>query len=392
MQFVQLKRQRQIAARHQLFKMRFDQRKQHFTHLFPALQATPGTYLQRHMDKGVIMFTVGHLPGIQPVGAAADAAEREDARGGQRLVDFGEQPRQVGLLADVVGAFSNKVRHGGSLGGQGENGVNLAGAGAGEQLGEKLHLAVVFVPAEHPQQHHRVVHVALAVAVVGVLRQHAAEFFELALAPELYHPFVHLAVELAGVAVHPFLRALVVNKAVRQRAAGEHRHGTVVFFDGADDGLAQPAAVGEVVNRAKRRDGDHFEVLIRVHVAHRYQRAVLQLEARNVVRFGAHAELHRLVGNQLAKFRVAVVVVGHVANKVRQLVAGVDAREMVRTVDVIGAVHQPVGVEHDDGVHAQLAAALTDLFMPVDGALTAAVVFARQLGEVHRWHVGDFCC
>lgn len=111
----------------------------------------------------------------------------------------------------------------------GENGVDLAGAGAGEQLGEKLHLAVVFVPAEHAQQHHRVVHVALAVAVVGVLRQHAAEFFELTLAPQLHHALVHLSVELPGVAVHPFFRALVVDKAVRQRAAGEHRHGAVIF-------------------------------------------------------------------------------------------------------------------------------------------------------------------
>ena len=132
-------------------------------------------------------------------------------------------------------------------------------------------------------------------------------------------------------------------------------------------------------------------MFIRVHVAHRHQRAVLQLEARDVVRFGAHAELHRLVGDQLAERRVAVVVVGHVADKVRQLVAGVDARKMVRTVDVVRAVHQPVGIEHDDGVHAQLAAALADLFMPVDGRLAAAVVFPRQLGEVHRRNVGDFC-
>ena len=124
-------------------------------------------------------------------------------------------------------------------------------------------------------------------------------------------------------------------------------------------------------------------MLIRVHVAHRHQRAVLQLEARDVVRLGAHAKLHRFVGDQLAEFRVAVVVVGHVANKMRQLVAGVDARKMVRAVDVIRAVHQPVGVEDDNGVHAQLAAALADLFMPVDGRLAAAVVFARQFREIH---------
>ncbi|CSE41765.1 Uncharacterised protein [Shigella sonnei] len=58
-------------------------------------------------------------------------------------------------------------------------------------------------------------HIAFAVAVVGVLRQHIAELFELAFAPQLHHALVHLAVELAGVAVHPFFRTLIVNKAVR---------------------------------------------------------------------------------------------------------------------------------------------------------------------------------
>ena len=56
------------------------------------------------------------------------------AGGGQRLVDFGEQPRQIGLLADVVGTFGDKMRHGAPLRlrWQREHGVNLAGTGAGE--------------------------------------------------------------------------------------------------------------------------------------------------------------------------------------------------------------------------------------------------------------------
>jgi hypothetical protein len=36
---------------------------------------------------------------------------------------------------------------------QREHGVNLAGAGAGEQLGDKLHLAVIFIPAQQAEQH-----------------------------------------------------------------------------------------------------------------------------------------------------------------------------------------------------------------------------------------------
>ncbi len=86
------------------------------------------------MHEGVILPAVGHLPGIQPVGAAADPADRKDAGGGQRLVDFGEQPRQIGLLADVVGTFGDKMTAWGPLRlrWQREHGVNLAGTGAGE--------------------------------------------------------------------------------------------------------------------------------------------------------------------------------------------------------------------------------------------------------------------
>jgi len=64
---------------------------------------------------------------------------------------------------------------------------------------------------------------------------------------------------------------------------------------------------------------------------------------------------------------------------------------MVRTVDVVGAVYQPVGVEDDDGIDPQLAAASADLFMSVDGPLTAAKAFTRYLREIHRRHVSNFC-
>ena len=132
-------------------------------------------------------------------------------------------------------------------------------------------------------------------------------------------------------------------------------------------------------------------MLVGVHIAHRHQRAVLQLQAWNVVRFGAHAHRHGFVGNQLAQLGVAVIVVGHVANKMRQLVAGVDTLKAFRAVNVVGAVHQPVGIEHDNGVDAHLAAALADLFMPINRRLTAAKVFPRNFREVHRWHVSNFC-
>ncbi|MNC58984.1 hypothetical protein D3C75_1087590 [compost metagenome] len=57
-------------------------------------------------------------------------------------------------------------------------------------------------------------HVALAVAVVGVLRQHFAELAKAPFFPQLDHPFIHLLVKLAGVAVHTFFGTLIVDKTV----------------------------------------------------------------------------------------------------------------------------------------------------------------------------------
>jgi hypothetical protein len=94
-------------------------------------------------------------------------------------------------------------------------------------------------------------------------------------------------------------------------------------------------------------------------------------------------------GQQLAQRRVARELVGHVADEVRQLVAGVQALEVRRAVDVVVGVDQPVGVEHHDGVHAQLAAAAGDLAVAVDGVLARALARAVQLAEVHRRHMRD---
>ncbi|MCY1450923.1 hypothetical protein D9M71_677640 [compost metagenome] len=102
-----------------------------------------------------------------------------------------------------------------------------------------------------------------------------------------------------------------------------------------------------------------------------------------------HAHVIAALGENAAEFRVTGELVLHVGDEVRQLVAGVEALEVRSAVDVVTGVDQPVGVEHHDGVHAQLTASAADFAMAVDGRLAAALARAGQFGEVHRWNVSD---
>ncbi|MNI84217.1 hypothetical protein D3C73_1411020 [compost metagenome] len=101
------------------------------------------------------------------------------------------------------------------------------------------------------------------------------------------------------------------------------------------------------------------------------------------MRFGAYPEFAGFSGNQLTQGRVAFVFVGHVADEVRQFVAGIQPFEMRAAIDVIGAVHQPVGIEHNNGVDAHFTAARADLFMTVDRRLAATMVFSRHFRQIH---------
>jgi hypothetical protein len=113
-------------------------------------------------------------------------------------------------------------------------------------------------------------------------------------------------------------------------------------------------------------------MLVGVHVAHRHQRAVLGRQRGGVVRQRLHPVFVADFGQQLAQIRVARELEGHVADEVRQLVAGVQALEVRRAVDVVVGVDQPVRVEHHDGVHPKLAAAPADLDVAVDGVAPRA--------------------
>ena len=205
-----------------------------------------------------------------------------------------------------------------------------------------------------------------------------------------HHALVHLLQERVVDLVHELGRAAVRREVVRQRSAGEDGHRAVVFFfDGAAHRQAEAPALAQVVPVAPAADADHLVVLVGVHVAHRHQRAVFELQRGVAVRAAFHAHVVGHVGDQVAQRRVARVRVGHVLDEVRQLVAGVGAFECGRAVDVVFAVHEPVHVEHHEGVHAQRAAAPVDFLVAVDRGVAAAEVRARKLRQIHRRHVGD---
>ncbi|MCY1368514.1 hypothetical protein D9M69_554990 [compost metagenome] len=175
-----------------------------------------------------------------------------------------------------------------------------------------------------------------------------------------------------------------------QRAAGEEGDiAVVVFFHRLAHGPAEAGAVVEVVGGAQRRDRDDLEVLVDVHVAHGHQGAVFRAQGGGIVGHGLYAEAVAFLGQQAAQFGVAGELVLHVADEVRQLVAGVQALEVRAAVDVVVGVDQPVGVEHHDGVHVQFAAAAADFYVPVDGGLAEALARAGQFGQVHGGDVGD---
>ncbi|MOA10647.1 hypothetical protein D3C78_1305460 [compost metagenome] len=127
-----------------------------------------------------------------------------------------------------------------------------------------------------------------------------------------------------------------------------------------------------------------------VHVAHRHQGSVFQLQARDVVGQGAHIGSVGFSGDQLAQFRAARVLVLHVFDEVRQFVTGVDTFEVFATVDVVSTVDQPVHVEHHSGVCTQFTGATADFLVPCNRRFTTAMVLAGKLRQIHRGYVADF--
>ncbi|MPN06136.1 hypothetical protein SDC9_153391 [bioreactor metagenome] len=100
-----------------------------------------------------------------------------------------------------------------------------------------------------------------------------------------------------------------------------------------------------------------------------------------------HAGGGRRVGDRVTEGRVAFIRERHVLDEVRQFVGGIDALPRRRAVDVVAGIDQPVRVEHDAGVDAELDRTTAELALGVDGGLAAAVGRARLFGNKHRRHM-----
>ncbi len=72
---------------------------------------------------------------------------------------------------------------------------------------------------------------------------------------------------------------------------------------------AETTAFVELMPSAPSGNRDHLEVLILVHVPHRHQRAVFQLQAIDLMRAREHAVFGGGVRNQFTEFGIARVAV-----------------------------------------------------------------------------------
>ena len=169
MQLDHLERQRQQPLRLQLGEVCGDHREHRLGDCFARRQVAAMADLEGHVYKGIVVLAVGHAPGVQAHAATANAAQRKHTAVAQHAVDFFKQAGQIGLLFEVVGVLSDKVRHGVLPGLKRENRVDLAGARTAERRRDDLGRLGIIRPTQQAQEHGGVVHLAFAKTVFGVV-------------------------------------------------------------------------------------------------------------------------------------------------------------------------------------------------------------------------------
>ena len=106
--------------------------------------------------------------------------------------------RNIEIVIEIGGVFHDEMGHESRSLIQGEDGVDLPGAGTAEVGGDDLYLAGIFIPAQGGKHHDGIVHIALAGAQLSIFGQHFDEGGDVALLPEFQHMQINLAIKLAG--------------------------------------------------------------------------------------------------------------------------------------------------------------------------------------------------
>ena len=178
---------------------------------------------------------------------------------------------------------------------------------------------------------------------------------------------------------------------MRQGSAGKKRHlAVVMLLYSAPHGPTQFRTFRQGMHHAQSRNRNYFVMAIGVHVAHGHQGAIFQRQTGVLMRQRANARVIASFGQNVPQRWIAIVLIRHVADEVRQLVAGVVALKVQRIVQVVGRVDQPMRVKHHDGVNTQVAATSVNFMMAIDGGLPCALLRAVQLAQVHGRHMRDF--
>ncbi|KAG0731991.1 hypothetical protein G6F23_014760 [Rhizopus arrhizus] len=111
--------------------------------------------------------------------------------------------------------------------------------------------------------------------------------------------------ELAADLVHGRLRAAVVVEAMRQGSAGQHGDAAVAGLDGLAQRRAESTAFVQRMPCAPGSHRHYVEAAVAIHVPHRHQCAVFQLQAVDLVRTRAHARLIGAFGDAPPQFGIA---------------------------------------------------------------------------------------
>ena len=222
-----------------------------------------------------------------------------------------------------------------------------------------------------------------------VVRQHFQEGVIFSLRPQIHHPQIDLLVEFSGDSEGAVISSVefVFPDFVGQRTGCQQHHFAVAFTDRFSNRFTQHAGVVQVVNGAPCSDGHHFELAFRVHKVQRNQGAVLQIQRLNLMRQGVNALFGGAGCNGITQIRVARMLVFHILDKVRELVTGINPFKQLVAVNVETGIHQPVGIQNDNGINTGGTGSTTQFAVAFNSGFAATFQSTGLLGKQHGRYV-----